>query len=355
MRMAYLAWAAAACLACAGCGGSRETYKYRITVIPKGMTHEFWQSINRGSQRAAADLKAQRGLAVQVTFQGPAREDEAQPQIDIINHAVAQNVSGIVLAPQHSQTMVDPVERARGQNVPVLIIDSGLAKEDVIVKYIATNNYHGGQLAGEQLLKALAARGKKAPRVVLFRYKRGSESTEQREKGFEDVINKAIAERKARGEPPITWVSKDLEMGATQDEAQANSRPLLSDKGDQIDGIFAVNESSASGVVESLRSLGLNKKIVLVGFDSSGPLQQAVRDGDVEALIVQDPYRMGYLGVYELVLHLEGYNVTPGGKKVESTGEYVVTRDNLDAPATRELFDPEAQATRTLKVPEYSK
>jgi ribose transport system substrate-binding protein len=355
MRKAYLAWAAAACLACAGCGGSRETYKYRITVIPKGMTHEFWQSIHRGSERAAADLKAQRGLAVQVHFQGPAREDEAQPQIDIINHAVAQNASGVVLAPQHSQTMVAPVEAARGQNVPVLIIDSGLANPDVIVKYIATDNYHGGVLAAEQLLKALAARGKMAPRIVLFRYKRGSESTEQREKGFEDTVNKAIAERKAKGEPTITWVSKDLEMGATQDEAQANSRPLLSDKGDQIDGIFAVNESSASGVVESLRSLGLNKKIVLVGFDSSGPLQQAVRDGDVEALIVQDPYRMGYLGVYELVLHLEGYNVTPGGKKVESTGEYVVTKENLDAPATRELFDPEAQAKRTLKVPEYAK
>jgi ribose transport system substrate-binding protein len=355
MRTAYLAWAAAACLACAGCGGAREEYKYRIVVIPKGMTHEFWQSIHRGADRAAADLKAQRGLAVQVQFQGPAREDEAQPQIDIINHAVAQNVSGIVLAPQHSQTMVDPVERARGQNVPVLIIDSGLAKEDVIVKYIATNNYHGGQLAGEQLLKALAARGKKAPRVVLFRYKRGSESTEQREKGFEDVINKAIEQQKAKGEPTITWVSKDLEMGATQDEAQANSRPLLSDKGDQIDGIFAVNESSASGVVESLRSLGLNKKIVLVGFDSSGPLLQAVRDGDVEALIVQDPYRMGYLGVWELVQHLEGKDVTPGGQKVESTGEYVVTRENLDAPATRELFDPEAQAKRTLKAPEYGK
>jgi ribose transport system substrate-binding protein len=354
MRKAYLAWAAAACLACAGCGG-RETYKYRITVIPKGMTHEFWQSIHRGAERAAADLKAQRGLAVQIHWQGPAREDEAQPQIDIINHAVAQNASGIVLAPQHSQTMVAPVEDARRQNVPVLIIDSGLANQDVIVKYIATNNYHGGQLAAEQLLEALAARGKKAPRIVLFRYKRGSESTEQREKGFEDVINEAIERQKAKGEPTITWVSKDLEMGATQDEAQANSRPLLSDKGEQIDGIFAVNESSASGVAESLRSLGLNKKITLVGFDSSGPLLQAVRDGDVEALIVQDPYRMGYLGVWELVQHLEGQNVTPGGKKVESTGEYVVTKENLDAPATRELFDPEAQAKRTFKAPEYGK
>src|SRR5262245_25931114 len=110
MRTASLAWAAAACLACAGCGGGSESSKYRIVVIPKGMTHEFWQSIHRGADRAAADLKAQRGLAVQVQFQGPAREDEAQPQIDIINHAVAQNVSGIVLAPQHSQTMVDPVD-----------------------------------------------------------------------------------------------------------------------------------------------------------------------------------------------------------------------------------------------------
>ena len=92
MRTAYLAWAAAACLACAGCGGGREDYKYRIVVIPKGMTHEFWQSIHRGADRAAADLKDQRHLDVQVIWDGPNKESDIQEQISIINRQLAAHV-----------------------------------------------------------------------------------------------------------------------------------------------------------------------------------------------------------------------------------------------------------------------
>ena len=87
-------------------------------------------------------------------------------------------------------------------------------------------------------------------------------------------------------------------------------------------------------MLDALRSLGLNGKVRLVGFDSSEPLLQAVRDGDVDGLIVQDPYRMGYLGVWTLVQHLEGYDVSAGGKDL-STGEYVVTKENLDTPSNR--------------------
>jgi len=352
-------FALAACLALGGCG-PKKNYKYRIAVIPKGLTHEHWQSVHRGADRAAADL-AEKGLKVEIIWQGPQTESDALEQIGIIDRNIGRKVSGFVLAPQDSKQMVKPVELARADGIPTVIIDSNLDKDELAkdpgltVKYVATDNYNGGKLAAEHLLRVLEQAGNLAPRVVLFRYAVGSESTEQREKGFEDEVNRRIAEQKARGEPTITWVSNDKYAGATRDTAQREASPLISQFRDQIDGIFAVNESSASGVVESLRSLGLNKKIVLVGFDSSGPLLQAVRDGDVEALIVQDPYRMGYLGVWELVQHLEGKDVTPGGQKVESTGEYVVTRENLDAPATRELFDPEAQAKRTLKAPEYGK
>jgi ribose transport system substrate-binding protein len=352
-RRAYLALAVA-CLALSGCG-SKPNYKYRIAVIPKGLTHEFWQSIHRGADRAAADLK-EKGLLVQVLWDGPTKEDEAQPQIDIVNNFVAQNVNGIVLAPQHSKTMIDCVRAANQQKIPVVIIDSGLDAPDQYVKYVATDNRNGGRLAATHLLKVLRAEGKTAPRIVLFRYQSGSESTMQREQGFIDVIDEEIAKQKQAGQPTITWVSKgELELGATKDQAEANARPLLSDKRDGIDGIFAPNESSASGVVEALRSLGLNKKVKLVGFDSSQPLVEALRAGDIDGLVLQDPYRMGYLGVWMMVQHLEGRNVAPDGKKNESTGEFVITRENIDSPQTRELFEEKAQAARTIRVPEYVK
>ena len=82
-------------------------------------------------------------------------------------------------------------------------------------------------------------------------------------------------------------------------------------------------------MLAALRSLQLNKQAHLVGFDASEPLIDALRQGELDALILQDPYRMGYLGVWTLMHHLEGYDVTPDGNKRQSTGEYVVTRDNL--------------------------
>src|SRR5262245_37851447 len=181
LRRGYLGLAAAACLALAGCGGPKETYKYRVAVIPKGLTHEFWQSIHRGAQRAAADLKGQ-GVSVEVIWDGPRTESDAQAQINILDRNIANRVSGLVLAPQHSETMVAPVKKAVERDIPVVIIDSGLADEGLIVKYVATDNYRGGRLAAQQLLKVLREEGNAAPKLVLFRYATGSESTEQREK-----------------------------------------------------------------------------------------------------------------------------------------------------------------------------
>ena len=127
----------------------------------------------------------------------------------------------------------------------------------------------------------------------------------------------------------------------------------LRDQG--IDGIFAPNESSASGMLEALRSLGLNRKVHLVGFDSSPPLLQAVSEGDIDALVVQDPYRMGYLGVWTMVQHLEGKNVAPDGQKIQSTGEHVITKLNVESDRTKELFDPAFQAKRKIDAPSHPK
>src|SRR5439155_10932727 len=139
------------------------------------------QSIHRGAVRAAADLRAGDGLSVEVIWDGPLRERDALAQIRIIDRRVSTRVDGIVLAPQHSQTLVAPVKRAVEQGVPVVIIDSGLEHPELTVKYVATDNRNGGRLAARRLLQTLRAEGKSAPRVVLFRYQPGSESTEQRE------------------------------------------------------------------------------------------------------------------------------------------------------------------------------
>jgi ribose transport system substrate-binding protein len=358
-RRAFLGLAAATCLFLNGCGGPAKTYKYQIAVIPKGLTHEFWQSIERGAKRAADDLTAQ-GLAVNVLWDGPRKESDAIEQINLIQQKAGQGIHGLVLAPQNKD-MIPQVRETVQKGIPVVIIDSGLDKEelakepDLIVKYVATNNYNGGKLAAQHLLDVLAKDGKTAPKLVLLRYAVGSESTEQREQGFLDHVNQEIAKQKQAGQPTIQLVSTDKYAGATVETAEKEAGPLLNQLRDQgLDGIFTVNESATAGMLNALRSIGLNKKVRLMGFDSSEPLLQAVKEGDVDGLIVQDPYRMGYLGVWIMVQHLEGYDVAKDGKDL-STGEYVLTAKNLDDVETRERFDREMQRKRTIKTPEYPK
>ena len=339
-------------LLAAGCEESHD--ELRIVVIPKGLTHEHWQSVHRGAERAAADLGRERGLRVRIIWDGPLRERDALAQIRIVDRRVSALVDGIALAPQHSQTMGAPVARAVKQGIPVVVIDSGLERADLIAKYVATNNYNGGVLAAEHLLKVLEADKRPTRNIVLLRYAVGSESTEKREQGFEDRINRAISEQKS-GEPPIQWLSKDKYAGATVDSALKEARPLIgqftsADGSCRIDGLFAPNESSAVGVLNALKNLGQNKKVHLMGFDSSPPLLQAVADGNVDGLILQDPYRMGYLGVWFLVSKIQGDNITADGLEF-GTGEYVITKDNVNSPETRALFDPDAQAARPSDGP----
>ncbi len=352
-RKAYLALAVAACML-GGCNRPNANVKYRIAVIPKGLTHEFWQSIHRGAERAAADLSAE-GVATAIDWDGPQKESEGREQINLVNLKVGTGIQGLVLAPQDSKRMFDCVVEVVDKGIPVVIIDSGLDPErlkqrpNLIVKYIATNNYNGGRLAAQRLLEVLAKDGKVDPRLVLLRYAVGSESTEQREQGFLDYIE----EQKKAGKS-IALLSTDQYAGATTNEAEKNVGPLLVRYKDKMDGLFAVNESSSVGTLNALRSQGLNGKVRFVAFDASEPILQAIREGDIHGTVVQDPYRMGYLGVWALVKHLEGYDVRAGGPNL-GTGEYVVTRENLDAEATRQLFDPAEQGKRTIEKPEFKK
>jgi ribose transport system substrate-binding protein len=347
-RIPPACWAAVA-LAVAGC--QAERFDYRVAVIPKGMTHEFWQSIHRGAERAAADLFGSDGLRIDVIWDGPLRERDALAQIRIIDRRVSTRVDGIVLAPQHSETLVAPVKRAVDQGVPVVVIDSGLEHPELTVKYIATDNRNGGRLAAKRLLDTLRRDGKTNPRVVLFRYAVGSESTEQRENGFLDVIRESSA----------VLVSDDKYAGATKDSAMREASPLLNqfrdaDGNPTIDGIFCCNESSAAGMLDALGSLGMQRKVRLVGFDASEPLLQAVDQGTIDALILQDPYRMGYLGVWTLIQYLRGFEtVTEPNPHYESTGEFVVTKENVHDEATRGLSDAVAQARRVMQAPPLRK
>lgn len=296
---------------------------YTIAVIPKGTTHEFWKSINAGAIKAQRELN-DRGIKVQIIWKGPLREDDRDQQIQVVENFVTKRVDGIVLAPLDSKALVAPVALATRARIPVVVIDSGL-KSDKHISYIATDNFKGGQMAARRLGELLGGRGN----VILLRYQVGSASTEEREAGFLDVIKREF--------PSLKLISADQYAGPTRESGYQASQNLLNRYGREVHGVFCPCEPPTVAMAKALRDFGLaGGKVKMVGFDSGSQSVEDLKRGDVQGLVVQDPIRMGYLGVLTLVDHLQGKKV----EKVIDTGVRLATPENMEQPDIKQLLYP---------------
>jgi len=295
---------------------SAEAAKPRIAVVPKGTTHVFWKSVEAGARAAAADLD------VEIVWKGPLKENDRGQQIAIVEQFVTEGVSAIVLAPLDAVALRRPVAMAAQRKIPVVIFDSALQGEPGkdFVSLVATDNRRGGELGGEKLGDLLGGTGK----VVLLRYQVGSASTDDREAGFA----KAIAAR-----PALELVSDNRYSGATAGEAKTAALNML-DTLKRADGIFCPNESSTFGMLLALRQHNLAGAKKFVGFDTSPALIEALRKGEIDALVAQDPRTMGRRAVTAAVDRLQGRPVEP----VIDTGAAVVTRDNVDSPEIQQIL-----------------
>jgi len=299
-------------------GGDR---RLRIAVIPKGTTHEFWKSIRAGAEKAGLED------GVETIWKGPQKEDDRSQQITVVEDFISRGVDGIVLAPLDDRALMRPVRDAVGEGIPVVIIDSGLQGGDY-VSYVATDNYRGGVLAARRLGELLGGRG----RIFLIRYQEGSASTMLREAGFLETITKEF--------PEIVLLVEDQYAGATTETAFQLAENLIGRFPD-VEGIFAPNESSTFGTLRALQSSALAGKVKFVGFDSSPKLVQGLRDGHIHGLVLQDPMKMGYLGVKTMVAHLRGDTI----EKVIDTGVTLATGENMDDPEIRSLLEPDLAGT----------
>jgi len=316
--------AACAVLPCAGCSSrSADTpgaTRLTIAVIPKGSTHEFWKAAHAGA------LKAAREEQVDVLWQGPLKEDDREEQIKVVDTIRARGVAGIVLAPLDDKALRVPVADAVRAGIPVALFDSDLASDDYVT-FAATDNYQGGVMGGRYLAELLREKGS----VIMLRLHEGSASTTKREQGFLDEIAR---------HPAITVVSSNQYGGATAESGYRASENLLAATraaDGAVDGIFTVNESTTFGMLRALQNAKLAGRIKFVGFDCSEQSVRALAAGEMDGLVVQNPMKMGYLGVKMLVQHLRGQKVP---KRVD-TGATLVTKANMDTPEIHELIHPD--------------
>jgi ribose transport system substrate-binding protein len=309
-------WLTIAVSLCAlGAVSCNRDHKRVIAVVPKGQAHIFWQTVHAGAVAAGNEF------GVEIKWNGPASEIDFSRQINIVDDFINQHVDGIALAPSHGESMVPVVERAQQEKIPVTIFDSGI-KTDKYVSYISTDNYKGGVMAAERMAAILPKGGK----IAIIGTIPGSVSTTERENGFQETIKSKS--------PNIKVVEFQYGM-SDRAKGLAVAEDILTAHPDLL-AMFCSNESGTIGAVQAAKTKGVAGKLKIVGFDSSDTLVQDMAAGDLDSLVVQNPFRMGYAAVKALVDQLNGK--TP--EKRIDTGATVVTAANLKEPAVQELLHP---------------
>jgi ribose transport system substrate-binding protein len=284
-----------------------------IAVIPKGVSHSFWQTVKAGADAAGKDLN------VKIDWKGPAQETDISGQINIVEDAINRRVDGIVLAPSHGDSLVPMVDRAQRQGIPVTIFDSGIATQNYLA-YVSTDNREGGMVAARRMGEKLGGKGK----VAILGVKKGSVSTDEREDGFRAAIEKDF---------PGIQIVQHLYGEANAARSLSAAEDILTAHPD-LTGLFASNESSTVGAVRAIRQRNASGKVTLVGFDATPDLVANVKEGAIDSLVLQNPFRMGYEGVKTIVDKIAGK--TP--EKRIDTGVKLLTKDNMETPEMQQLL-----------------
>jgi len=310
-RRCFLSASALALLTTA-CGRSNKRV---IGVIPKATSHMFFVSVHAGVDQAAKDLK------VDVLWNGPQNETDFARQIEIVDSMIAQQVSAIAISATDERALVAPLERAIKAGIPVTLFDSGVNIDDY-VSFIATGNFEAGITAARTLAGFLNGQTE----VAMVMQKPGGTSTVLREQAFEQTIAKEFPKLKIVAQQ---YCMADAARSRTVAEDILAAHPNLG-------GIFASSEAASLGSIQAIRGRNLVGKVKLVTFDFSKTHVEALRDGTTSAMLVQDPFHLGYEAVRSLHQKLNGE--TP--PKHQEMPVRVILKADLDKPEIQNLVQP---------------
>ncbi|MDZ7292288.1 MAG: ABC transporter substrate-binding protein [candidate division KSB1 bacterium] len=286
----------------------------RILVSPKGLVHNFWVTVKTGADSAGKELGAE------VIWKGPAQETDIAGQIAILEDYINKKVDAIVLAACDTKALNPLIDRAMDNGIPVVTIDSGV-DYDRPLSFIATDNIKAAELAADALARLVGFKGE----VALMPHVPGAATSIIREEGFK----KGIAKYAAIELVAVQYSHSDVATAMSAIENILSAHPNL-------DGIFATTEAGTLGTVQALTARNKIGKVKVVGFDAATDEITALRNGGVQALVVQDPFKMGYLGVK---VALDAIAKRPVAKRID-TGVYVVTAENMDTAEMRRILSP---------------
>ena len=302
---------------------ARAADKPSIPIIVKDTTSFYWQIVLAGARKAGQDL------GVSVAELGATSEADINGQISILENAVADKPAAIVISPTQFAALGKPIDEA-AKSVKIVGIDSG-ADSKAFTSFLTTDNTQGGRAAADALAAGIAAKngGKIAGNVALLTNLPGVGSLDQRAAGFKEQLAKKYPDLK---------LSAD-KVGDGQATSGLNNTTDLLTADPDLKGVFASNLIQAQGAGQAIAENKAQDKVTLVGFDNDDKLVKLLSQGVIYALIVQDPYRMGYDGIKTAL-------AVSKGEKVEAfvdTGVNTITKENMNSARSQQLLSPKVK------------
>jgi ribose transport system substrate-binding protein len=290
----------------------------QLAVVPKAIGFDFWEQVRLGAQCAAQRAEGE----VDVQWDGVTAETDVNGQVNLLQNFIQQGVDGLVYAATDAKVLYQVTKSAKQQNVTVVNIDSGTDPQPSDVPVFATDNVAAARNVPDLLAEELGEQGGK---VAFIPFQQGTVTNEQREEGFKEGLKdhpelELVAEQSSQSDYNVA-------LRVTEDILTANP---------DLNAIFAANEPGVLGAAEAVRQAGKAGEIVIVGWDASPEEIQGVEEGVISALVVQNPFKMGYDGAEAAV------DIVREGAKVESqdTGATIVTKDNLEDSEVQSVLNP---------------
>lgn len=298
----------------------RTTQKKKVAMITKSTTSAFFKSMYSGANAASTAYN------MELLFEGPENEEDYRTQNEMIEKAVEEGYKAIVFSAADYNANAAAIDEAAKAGVKIIVIDSDVNSDNVLCR-LGTDNYNAGCVAGEAVLASDAEK----LNIGIVNFERNTENGQERERGFRDTVEK---------DSRVDLV-ETINVLSTIEDAKEGTWKLL-EKYPQINAIVTFNEWTSLGVGYAIQEKQLGEEVHVVAFDSNIVSVGMLESGEVDALIVQNPYAMGYLGVESAYKLLNGISVR---KEKVDTSVMCVTRENMyDDECQKALF-----AFETLK------
>lgn len=300
----------------AGCtGGNLSSKSKTVAVITKGSDSDFWNDVKNGAFSAATEYN------IDITFEGPDSEEDYESQNKMIENAVSKNVGAIVLSAIDYEKNALAVQKAIDKGIKVITVDSDVDADGKEL-FIGTDNVSAGKKAAEQAIEL--CKNKKSVNIGIVNYGENTENGKQRLKGFTDYIEK-VKNAKVVALVNVESNAESATLGAKQ----------LIEENKGINVLIGFNEWSTLGVGYAIKELNLKDEVFGIGFDSNVNCVGMLETGEIDTLIVQNPFSMGYLSVSKAAELLLGNAKTDG---VIETDTYVVNRKNMFSPDVQKIL-----------------